>query len=486
MDDVWQPVRSRLDPFIITVSCTIFAVLLLAMYLILSMVTLIATGAAGALVLYLLATRRQYTSFTYGRHIPSVMTLAFIALPFVLGLCMALEGYSIWQSPVMATILVGLTTTFWYNMLSLPLTVYSKQREAAESKSMIYPTLSVILPAYNEEKVIARTIESLIETDYPNKEIIVVDDGSKDKTLEIANTYKRIKVLHKANGGKFSALNYGLRFARGEVIVAVDADTIVSRDALKNIVTGLKDETVGAVAGNVRILNRRNWLTWCQTLEMVVAGQIWRRTFDIFGTVNVVPGALGAFKRHVFDRVGTYDGDTVVEDFDQTFKTLKSGLKVQGSSLAIAYSEAPETLHDFYKQRIRWYRGNIQTYVKHSDTLTNPFYGFLYRLNYPFMLISSFFLPIAGFLVIATSTIAVIQGDGFFVLRTILLFVVLQHLLTALAVRIEGEDPKLIAFSTFLIIGYKQIVDIFLIKAALDMLFKRRVSWTRAQRIGLQ
>ncbi len=260
----------------------------------------------------------------------------------------------------------------------------------------------------------------------------------------------------------------------------------MSRDALKNIVTGLKDETVGAVAGNVRILNRRNWLTWCQTLEMIVAGQIWRRTFDIFGTVNVVPGALGAFKRNIFDRVGTYDGDTVVEDFDQTFKTLKSGLKVQGSSLAIAYSEAPETLHDFYKQRIRWYRGNIQTYVKHSDTLTNPLYGFLYRLNYPFMLISSFFLPIAGFLVITTSAIAVIQGEGFFVLRTILLFVVLQHLLTVLAVRIEGEDPKLIAFSTFLIIGYKQIIDILLIKAALDILFRRRVSWTRAQRIGLQ
>src|SRR2546428_517778 len=148
--------------------------------------------------------------------------------------------------------------------------------------TLIYPSLSVLVPAYNEEKVIARTIEGLLETEYPKKEIIVIDDGSKDKTLEIASSYKsKVKVLHKENGGKASALNYGIAFAGGDIVVIVDADTIVGRQALKQVVKGFgRDEKVAAVAGNIKVRNRKNWITWCQALEYVAGIEIIRRAFD--------------------------------------------------------------------------------------------------------------------------------------------------------------------------------------------------------------
>ena len=166
-----------------------------------------------------------------------------------------------------------------------------------------FPKISVIIPAYNEEKVVANTIEGLLETKYPNKEIIFVDDGSTDSTLAIASRYKeKIRVLHKENGGKSTALNYGIVYAKGDIVVIVDADTIIGRNSLKEIVKGFEiDEHVAAVAGNIKVRNRMNIITKCQALEYITGIQIVRRAFDIFGSITS-PRSFGCIQKIIFKR----------------------------------------------------------------------------------------------------------------------------------------------------------------------------------------
>src|ERR1700687_2843232 len=182
--------------------------------------TLVSLAFAAFIMFYqLLSARGNLSSkFKYGARLPSPFAAIMIALPFVLGTVAAYEGFAIWESPARIIILWGMTITFWSTLMFVPLAVYSKFKEDLKPEPSTYPTLSILVPAYNEEKVIARTIEGLLDTDYPDKEIIVIDDGSKDDTLKIANTYKnKVKVLHKENGGKASALNHGIAFAKGEI-----------------------------------------------------------------------------------------------------------------------------------------------------------------------------------------------------------------------------------------------------------------------------
>ena len=482
--------KVKLDPVLILISCVIFAFLILAPY---ALVAGFSTGAmilGGFLVIYQLFDARRWSKSKFRRkkHLPGIFPILLLVLPFVFGGVLAYEGYTLWNSGYRAVILWGFTITFWSVMLMVPLSLYSKYKEEQIRYPPHYPTITVIIPAYNEEKVIANTIESVLEADYTKKEIIVVDDGSKDKTLQIANRYERdgVKVLHKENGGKATALNYGISFANGEIIAVLDADTIIGKTALKETAKVFEDdENVSAVAGNIKVRNRVNWLTWCQALEYVAGLQIARRAFDMFGAITIVPGALGSFKKSVIQEAGGYDKETVVEDFDTTVKVLKSGMVVRGTTKAIAYTEAPKALIDFYKQRKRWYRGNLQVVVKHRNALTNPRFGFLQRLAFPYMVLSMIILPIVGFFVLGSAILAIIQGDYMFVIGSFGFFIILQYLLTSLAVRIDGDDPKLILFSVFFVFGFKQILDFILLRQALEQLFGKKARWTSAKRIGL-
>jgi len=481
--------KTHTDPVQILLICAIFAILFLAAYLMATKLIMISLAFAGVIILYQMVSAKGNLGdkFKYQKKVVSPFAMIMIALPVVLAFVAAYEGLSIWESPNRIIILWGMTITFWSTLMFVPLAVYSKYREDMVPDPVSFPSLTVLVPAYNEEKVIAQTIEGLIETDYPDKEIIVIDDGSHDKTLEIANRYKsKVKVLHKENGGKASALNYGIAFARGEIIVIVDADTIIGRQALKQITKGFgTDPHVAAVAGNIKVRNRMNWLTWCQALEYVAGIEIIRRAFDFFGSITIVPGALGAFRKTALEEAGSYHKDTLVEDFDATIKVLKSGFVIQGSTTSTAYTEAPQTLHDFYMQRKRWYRGNVQVLTRHMEALFNPRYAFLYKLAFPFMIISMIVLPFAGLSVIIGSILEIINGHGLFVVAIFSLFMLLQCLMSALAVRIDRDDPRLILFSPFLVLGYKQLVDVFLIKAVVESVFRKKATWTSAKRVGV-
>jgi cellulose synthase/poly-beta-1,6-N-acetylglucosamine synthase-like glycosyltransferase len=485
----YKKIKPKKDPVMFILVGLIFVFLIGSVYFILGPISMIAMGLGGGLTVYhmLGATGKLYSRNKPGTKGPSVFLMFLLGSPFIIGAMIAYEGYSLLESPTRIILLWAMTISFWSTMLFVPMAALSKYKEDIQPDVKSYPKVSVIIPAYNEEKVIANTIEALLETKYPKKEIIFVDDGSKDNTLRIATRYKdQIKILHKENGGKATALNYGIQYTTGEIIVIVDADTIIGRHSLKEIVKGFEvNEHVAAVAGNIKVRNVTNWITKCQALEYITGIQIVRRAFDVFGSITIVPGALGAFKKSYLLEAGAYGKDTIVEDFDQTIKLLKAGLITQGSSKATAYTEAPNTIRDFIAQRKRWYRGNMQVLKRHSDGLTNPRYGYLQKLSLPYLFLGMVITPIIGFTATANAILGVIMGDGWYVLQVLLIFTTVHYLMTALALRIDGEDQKMLWYAGFLVFGFKQIVDALLLKAIIEQLRNKKATWTSAKRIGV-
>ena len=467
---------------------------LLAAYLILapskSSFPAYAIGTAIALILIIhfvssMATKKK----RMGRvafWIPVVsLSLLFIVLPAFFAAVLYLSGMF---SLITWILLISLIVIFYINFVSVPLAIYQKRQEIKQAAYLSYcPSVSILIPAYNEEKVLGKAIETALEASYHNnKEIIVIDDGSTDRTYEVAEGFcnRGVRVIHRPNGGKSVALNHGLLFARGEIIIMVDADSLVGKNTLIELVQPFKDTEVASVAGNIKVLNRMNWLTRCQALEYIANINVYRRALDVFGSVTVVPGSLGAYRREVLEGSGFYDPDTLVEDFDVTIKALKTGKVVQSSSSAIAYTEAPQTLGGFIKQRLRWYRGNFQAVWKHRDAAFNARYGFLQKLAFPFLVVSMLFTPFAGLVVLASAAIAILNGTGLMLVPIFIYFCLLQLLLSLLAIELDGEDKKLALYTPFFIFGYRQICDFTMIKGFIDVLFRRRLKWTSVQRIG--
>jgi len=421
-----------------------------------------------------------------GAHIPSLFALSILFLPLFFGLVIAYEGFVGWRSVTLAITASGLTITFWSCFLTVPLAVWHKLAEELESEAPLrsYPKVSILVPAYNEENCIAATLESIIEDSYPNKEIIVVDDGSTDETAKIVMQYSSegVKLFSKENGGKSSALNYGFALSEGDPVIIVDADSIMGRRAIKELVKKFENPDVVAVCGNIKVRNRNNFLTKCQALEYIFGINIAKRALDMFGSVPVVPGALGAFRRDTLTEGGVYDKDTLTEDFDTSLKVLKAGKVIQASSYATAYTEAPATIKDLYKQRLRWYRGNYQTVFKHRDALTNPRYGTLHQLSFPFLLLNMLILPLLGIVILASAIMAILEGWLLQVTYLFLIFLCLQVLVSALAVLIDDEDKSLILYAPFFVVGFKHLIDFWMIKSLIDVLIRKNLKWTSPKR----
>jgi cellulose synthase/poly-beta-1,6-N-acetylglucosamine synthase-like glycosyltransferase len=192
--------------------------------------------------------------------------------------------------------------------------------------------VSVIIPAYNEEKVIVDSVARVLASDYPQLELIVADDGSKDATSEQVRLHygsdPRVRLLTLANGGKASALNRALTRASGEIVIALDADTQFLPDTISRLVRWFADPKVGAVAGNARVGNKVNLVTRWQAIEYVTAQNVERRALDSLGAITVVPGAVGAWRRAALDSVGGYPEDTLAEDQDLTIAIQREGWRV--------------------------------------------------------------------------------------------------------------------------------------------------------------
>jgi len=234
------------------------------------------------------------------------------------------------------------------------------------------PPVSVLLAAYNEERVIASTISHLLEADYPAPlEVIVVDDGSKDGTSrvvsEIAASESRVRLIRQENGGKASALNRALSEARHRTIVMIDADTMVAPDGIMKVVAPLRDPEVGAVSGNIRVGNTKHWLGKFQDLEYAGAFEIDRRAQDLLGCIVVAPGALSSYRREALDEAGPLTHETLAEDTDLTLQLHRLGWKIVFAPKAFADTEAPESVKALISQRFRWAFGTLQCLWKHGS-----------------------------------------------------------------------------------------------------------------------
>ncbi|HXE09652.1 MAG TPA: glycosyltransferase [Acidobacteriaceae bacterium] len=234
------------------------------------------------------------------------------------------------------------------------------------------PRVAVLIPAYNEEKVIIRTIRSVMMSNYKNLRIVVIDDGSSDNTYraardaypaDIANG--RLIVLTKPNGGKADALNFGLEHIDEEIYVGIDADGVVAHDAITNLVSHFANPRIGAVAGNAKVGNKVNlWTRW-QALEYITSQNFERRALDLFDVVIVVPGAIGAWRTAAVKAGGGYHTNTVAEDADLTMNLLEQGCSVIYEDRALAFTEAPENVNGLMRQRFRWSFGILQAVYKH-------------------------------------------------------------------------------------------------------------------------
>ncbi len=275
------------------------------------------------------------------------------------------------------------------------------RKERLRETLAYWPSIAVIVPAYNEEKVICKTIASVLAS--PNKEfqVIVVDDGSTDSTAHVVRQAyadeQRVKVLVKANGGKASAANFGLSHTDAEVVVCIDADTVLASDAITLLVRHFSDPSVGAVAGTAIVGNQINLLTRFQAMEYTIGQYLDRRAFALCNATGVVPGAIGAWRREALLAAGGYSTDTLAEDADATFAVTKAGWKVIYEPKAEARTEAPETLRGFLKQRHRWMFGTLQVTLKHMRSVYRRRSG-LALLTTPNILISllsfALFLPV--------------------------------------------------------------------------------------------
>ncbi|HEU4763928.1 MAG TPA: glycosyltransferase, partial [Gemmatimonadales bacterium] len=224
---------------------------------------------------------------------------------------------------------------------------YSRRHARRPAAPPFRPSVSVVVPAYNEEPVVNRTVASLLAQDYPELEIIVVDDGSSDRTAAVVEEAfagePRVRAFRKPNGGKASALNYGVARANGEVIVALDADTIFPAGTIAELVQPLADPGVGAVAGNAKVGNRINLVTRWQAIEYITSQNIDRRAFSLLNCITVVPGAVGAWRKALIVEAGGFSGETLAEDQDLTMAILKRGYHVAYADKAVGLTEAPDT-----------------------------------------------------------------------------------------------------------------------------------------------
>jgi len=380
-------------------------------------------------------------------------------------------------------------------------------------KKLKNPTekVSIIIPAYNEEITAVHTINSLLKTTYPNFELIFVDDGSKDKTFEIINeafaNHRQVKVFRKENGGKASALNYGITKASADYIICIDADTQLKTDAVTELMRYFYSPKIAAVAGTVKVGNANNIITKWQSIEYITAQNMDRRAFDLLNTITVVPGAIGAFRKDVVLEVGAFTIDTLAEDCDLTMRILKAGYKVKNCDSAIAYTEAPETVNMLLKQRFRWSFGVMQSFWKNRKTLLNRKYGYFGMVGMPNILIYQIILPLFSPLADLFMLISLISGlfslsainnltltgfsgilslhNGFGqVLFYYIIFILVDMIFAAIAFKMENEKFKNLLYIFPQRFFWRQLMYLVLFRSFRKAIKGELETWGTLKRTG--
>ena len=368
---------------------------------------------------------------------------------------------------------------------------YQKEKYQVKIALTEFPQVDIIVPAYNEEVNIVKSLKNLLKCDYPNFHIIFIDDGSKDETyskaFEAFNGHADITLLSKANGGKASALNYGIERSVADYVVCIDADTQLMPNAVRLMMENMyrnADKKVGAVAGNVKVGNEINLLTQWQSTEYIGSQNFDRRAFEAFNAITVVPGAIGLFKKQAIEEVGGFSTDTLAEDCDLTIKILRKGYFVSNETEAIAYTEAPEKLKQFMKQRFRWTFGVLQTFWKNKDAFFNPKFKGLGMIALPDMLVFKYIIPFFSPLADLLMVIGLFTGSAEKIGLYYLLFLIIDALALGFALVMEKASFMKIIWLIPQRIIYRWLMLIVLFKSLRKALKGELQSWGVLKRTG--
>jgi len=348
--------------------------------------------------------------------------------------------------------------------------------------------VDIIVPAYNEEVNAVKTIQNLLQLDYPNFRILFVDDGSKDNTYSLVQSAfqdeKRVEILTKPNGGKASALNFGLALSDANFVVCIDADTLLKKDAVSRLMDYFYGDNVGAVAGNVKVGNESTILTIWQSIEYVTSQNFDRRAFDYLNCITVVPGAIGAFRKRAIMDAGGFTTDTLAEDCDLTIRILKKGYRIHNAEGANAITEAPETLNMFLKQRFRWSFGIMQAFWKHREACFNPQFGTLGTVALPNILIFQIILPLIAPLADFFMILGVLWGNGIQILSYYLAFMLIDAGVSVIAFIFEKERMWKILWLIPQRLVYRQLMYYILFKSIRKALKGELQTWGTLKRTG--
>lgn len=370
----------------------------------------------------------------------------------------------------------------------------NRSRQLSSLKEYPKVKVSIIVPAYNEEVNIIASLTNLLKCDYPDFDIIVVDDGSKDQTFSLIQSHfanePRLKAFTKENGGKASALNFGIAHTNAQFVVCIDADTQLQADAVSKLMrnfylgTDEQNEDVGAVAGAVKVGNEINLLTKWQSIEYITSQNFDRKGFAYLNAITVVPGAIGAFRKSAIEEVGGFSTDTLAEDCDLTVSIIRNGYIVKNEPEAYAFTEAPENMKQFMKQRVRWSFGVLQTFWKHKEMLFNTEVKSLGLIALPDMLLFRylipFFMPFADVLML----IGLLTGNYDKIRFYFLIFVVVDSVIASISFAFEKESPVKLIWLIPQRLVYRWIMMVVFFKAIRRALKGELQSWGVLKRTG--
>lgn len=352
------------------------------------------------------------------------------------------------------------------------------------------PFASVILPVFNEEPVILKTLTALRASDYPAFEVIAINDGSSDRTLEVLETFAgawpQLRVISQPNAGKSVASNTGIASARGEIVVTLDGDTIFEPQTIRMLARHFMDNDggrkVGAVAGHVKVGNRHNLLTAWQSLEYISGICVTRMAEGFVGAISIVPGACAAWRAEALTEVGGYSHDTMAEDADLTLCIQRLGYKIVQENRAVAWTEAPMTIRGLAKQRLRWTYGNLQALVKHQSMIFRPKYGVLGMIALPYALLATLIPLVFMPLTVIVAGISLAHGNWQSI-AAFAAFVAITHMvISTVAVIMVRESPWHLLVVPIYRVIYEPLRAYLLYASLIQALKGRAVGWYKPER----
>ncbi|MCL5011556.1 MAG: glycosyltransferase family 2 protein [Candidatus Marsarchaeota archaeon] len=302
--------------------------------------------------------------------------------------------------------------TLYITVFYLLLTVEKKDEMQEKTTGVYTPSITVIIPCYNEEKVLSKTVDVLMKSDYPKNslKVFLVDDGSRDGTFNemkrLEKKYRNVRAFSKKNGGKSSAVNYGIKRADTELVATLDSDSYVHIKSLKKMTSFFKDAEVMAATSAIKVYKPRKIIEKVQHVEYLLT-IVSRRLLSFLDSVTVTPGPLSVFRRRVFDEVGLFDETSLLEDQEIAYRIQAHNYRIVSSMNASVWTEVPQTLKALIRQRVRWNRGGLRNYWKYKKVL-NPNYGDFGIMIFPLGLIGS----IAVLAVFFISIVSLLNGSA--------------------------------------------------------------------------